>query len=312
MPIGSGAQYTAANLNMICGTSAQGGCAAPSYYFSEEEFVYLDPNAPLVTMFDNSAWPASCGGGGSVGQVRIPNGARIPGGGGGHFPNNTGGALLSDNNTIREYFAACRNSDSGIYVNAPLCQHTLTGNGGIGSFCGHGGSGLSAVGGTIRQWELAAGTPIRHALKMTLPAASLSGNIGGQAAVCDNGYRWPAIAADSGWDGGSTSRYSGQVAPMCMGSLLALPPSTPCNTGSESTRRVCAALRDYGAYVVDIHPTTSSWRPLTLNVEAGALNVNSSEMLSLLQGMQVVTNNSSSAVGGGGTPRVPLAPPLGN
>jgi hypothetical protein len=312
MPIGSGAQYAAANLNMICGTSTQGGCGAPSYYFSEDEFVYMDPNAPLVTMFDNNAWPASCGGGSNVGQVRIPNGARIPGGGGGHFPNNTGGALTADTNIVREYFAACRNSDSAIYMNAGSCQHSLTGSGGIGQFCSHGGSGLSAVGGSLRQWELQPGVPIRHALKMTLPAASLSGNIAGQPAICDNGYRWPAVAADGGWDGSGTSRYSGQVAPMCMGSLLALAPSTPCNTGSELTRRVCVALRDYGAYIVDIHPTSSTWRPLTLNVEYGPLDVSGSEMLPLLMTLQVVTNNSSSAVGGGGTPRVPLAPPIGN
>jgi hypothetical protein len=97
-----------------------------------------------------------------------------------------------------------------------------------------------------------------------------------------------------------------------MGSLLALPPSTPCNTGAELTRRVCAALRDYGAYVVDIHPTTSSWRPFTLNLESGTDPLNGNEMIGLFQQLQVIVNNGSGNIGGGGTPRAPLAPPIGN
>jgi hypothetical protein len=304
MPIGSGAQYTPANLG------------TPQQWFTEEEFIYLDPNAPVRTLSGGGhAWPASCTGGSSSLQVRIRDGATIPGGGPPYAPNNTGGVLLHNNtDLVQEFLASCRNNGTGtLYAGWFLCQHSLKGSG-VGPYCGHGGSGLSAVGGSLRQWELAPGTPIRHTLKLTLPAATLSGNIPGQSAICDNGYRWPAQIADGGWDGGGSSRYAGQVPTLCMGSLLALSPSVNCNAlvAAELSRRICAALRDYGAYVVDIHPTTSSWRPFTINLESGNDPLNGTEMIALFQQLQVVMNNSQSSVGGGGTPRVPLAPPIGN
>lgn len=316
MPIGSSAQLAPADLGNICGQGIQTGCSGPKQYFSETEWVYMDPTAPVVTLYDNNGWPAKCGGGTQVSQVRIRNGARIPGGSSSYFPNNTGGAISASNpEEVQEYFASCRDGDSSIFAYGAYCKLNLKGSG-VGSYCSHGGSGLSAVGGSLRQWEFAAGTPIRHALKVTLPAATLSGNISGQSAICDNGYRWPAITADSGWNAGTDnkSRYSGQNPDVCMGSLLAIPQSVNCDTlvSQDLSKRICAAMRDYGAYIVDIHPTDSYWRPYTVNIEGGFDDpVDDNDMYKLFPQLHVVKNNGQSSIGGGGTPRVPLAPDFG-
>jgi hypothetical protein len=303
MPIGSAAQYTPANLG------------TPSGFFFEDEFLFLDPNAPVRTLTgDGHAWPASCSGGSDSLQVRVRDGATIPGGGASYQPNNTGAALLANNpDVVQEYLASCRNNPTGnLYAGWFLCQHSLRGSG-VGPYCAHGGSGLSAVGGSLRLWELAPGTPIRHALKLTMPVSTLSDDQVGQ---CDAGHRWPAIIADAGWNSvGGGSHYSGAVNQLCMGSLLALPPSINCESlvAAELSRRICAALRDYGAYVVDVHPNGPNWRPFTINGEIGVgSQVSGSQMITLFQNLQVVTNNSSSTIGGGGTPRVPLAPPIAN
>jgi hypothetical protein len=110
-----------------------------------------------------------------------------------------------------------------------------------------------------------------------------------------------------------------------MGALLAVPPATNCDALVSATlaRRICHAMQDYGAYVVDVHPSWSAWcqcprlewRPMTINGEAGtgsAVSAVGSQMLTLFAGLQVVTNNGASTIGGGGAPRVPLTPPIGN
>jgi hypothetical protein len=300
MPIGTGAQYSPANLGV------------PSNYFTEDEFLYLDPTAPIRTLSgDGHAWPASCSGGPDNVQVRVRDGATIPSGGASYQPNNTGAALLADNSdVVQEFFASCRNNGGGtLYAGWVLCQHSLRGSG-LGSFCAHGGSGLTAVGGSLRVWETAPGTPIRHALKLTMPVSTLSDD---QVGECDGGYRWPAIAADGGWnDVGGNSNYSGSVNQLCMGALLALPPGTNCGalvTG-ELSQRICAALRDYGAYVVDVHPYGPTWRPFTINGEVGVGSmISGSQMITLFNSLQVVVNNGPGTVG---SPRVPLAPAIGN
>jgi len=98
-----------------------------------------------------------------------------------------------------------------------------------------------------------------------------------------------------------------------MGSLLAIPPGVNCETivAADLSRRICHALQDYGAYVVDIHPGNGSWRPFTINGEPGA-PLNGSQMIALFNNLQVVTNNASGSVGGGGTLRVPLLPAISN
>jgi hypothetical protein len=301
MPIGSAAQYAPSNLG-------QPSCYETSCrYFTEKEYIFLDRDAPLRTHQPGGG--GSCGGGSSDGQVRIPDGVTFGGG----SSNDTGGALRSDNITIQEWYKGCRSSGTGTLYSYGdyFCSHSILGNG-IPGWCGHGGSGLSAIGGSIRTWELAPGTPIRHVLKLTLPANRLNNDI--DSSQCNDGFRWPAVIADNGWNSpGGNSEYSGTTKSLCMGSLLALPQSTSCTSvvSNDLSRRVCQALRDYGAYVVDIHPLDgdchSCWQPFTLNGESpveSALNDN--DMITLISSLQVITNNSSSTVGGGGTPLVPM------
>jgi hypothetical protein len=143
---------------------------------------------------------------------------------------------------------------------------------------------------------------------------------------CNGGFRWPAVAADQGYDSlTSSQRYVGAVCDFRMGSLAAIPPAIDCRilVASSLAQRVCQALQDYGAYVVDVHPSwdptcgcpRTDWRPMTINVEASSaptLTAIGSELLTIVQNLSVVTNNSPLNVGGGGTRRAPLAPPIGN
>lgn len=296
MPIGSGATPTAANLG------------TPIQWETEWEIIGMDPAAPSRSTFNRNSYDAACSGGTSFGSFPVPDGLTTPLTGGGYQPNNAGAFIKADGTTIQEglWVARCTSTGPlywGLVSHSPT--HSIYGSG-VGIYAGHGGSGLSAVGGSLRAWEVPAGVAIRHALKLTLPASTLSND---QVGACDGGYRWPAITADTGWQ----SSYTGSVPSLCMGSLLMLPGASACDTGAELTRRICAALRDYGAYVVDIHPTASGWRPFTINAEVNsAPPFNASEMFALFAQLQVVTNNASGAVGGGGTPRVPLAPPISN
>lgn len=288
-------------------------------YYHEDEFVLLNPNAPLRTLRDNGAWPATCGGGTDKGQVRVPDGYLIDEGNDSYMPNNAAGSIRSDGRTIQEFLFASRCSGTGdIFTGYTLCSHDIYGNGGIGQYCAHGGSGLSSVGGSLRVWETTGTAPIAHALKLTMPSYVLSN--------CSGGYRWPAIAADTGFgDSGSWQYYAGSNCNLRMGSLLAIPANADCNTlvSAGLGRRICKALQDYGAYVVDVHPSwnagcqcaNTNWRPMTINGEIGtgdAMYAVESQLLTLFENLHVVSNNSSSNVGGGGTPRVPLAPPIGN
>lgn len=290
--------YAAANLG------------APSHYFGEDEFLFLDPNAPARTLSgDHHIWPASCTAGGENIQVRVRDGALIPSGSASYQPNNTGGAILhADPNIVQEFLASCRNNGTGTlyagWIFNPDCRLDLRGSG-LGTYCAHGGSGLSATAGSLRVWEMAAGVPIQHVLKATLPASTLSND---QVGVCDGGYRWPAIIADAGWQ----SSYTGSVPSLCMGALLVLPPNVDCATFSaDFSRRICTALKTYGVRVVDIHPSGPNWRPFTINQEIG-VSVNGSHIIQMFQMLQVVTNDGQSSPGGPGTRLAPPLPPIGN
>lgn len=304
-PIGSGAQYVDANLPR-------------TNYYQETELIYLDPAAPLRTLEDNGQWPATCGSGSNEGQVRIPNGVLIDEGSDSYMPNNAAGALRADNNTIQEFLYASRcNGTGSVYTGLTLCEQSIYGSG-IDGFCAHGGSGLSGVGGSLRLWEINSTQPIKHALKITMPSYLLS--------KCNGGQRWPAQNADSGYsDTGSWQYYAGTNCNLRMGSLLAMPATANCDTLVSATlaKRICKALQDYGAYVVDVHPSWNAgcqcprtdWRPMTLNGEAGTeapTEAVGSQLLTLFENLDVIANNSSSAIGGGGTPRVPLSPPISN
>jgi hypothetical protein len=168
----------------------------------------------------------------------------------------------------------------------------------------HGGSGLSGVGGSLRPGELDGPNPIRHVLKVNLWAERF-------LSCSNNGYRWPAYRADAYM---TCSSYGGDVPALRMGSLLALRPSVNCETqvSSRHARKLCHALQDYGAYVVDDTYWDVHAFALDYNAEFGDGGSFDDDMQELFQMLHVVDNNSASNLGGGGTPRVPLAPPIGN
>jgi hypothetical protein len=234
-------------------------------------------------------------------------------------PNNTGAFVLADGRTVREGNWAARCHGAGpLYWGVQRDTHSLYGDGVSGFVGGHGGSGLSALGGSLRHWEINSEAPIRHALKFTISAQFLS--------QCNGGRRWPAQVADTGYNvPGAVMEYKGAVCALRMGALLALRPSEQCESlvSHAFARRICWTLQNYGAYVVDSGPAW--WQPHVLNMELGGNDVIEArygssmtggtlqqQLLVLLARLHVVDNNGAATPGGGGTPRQPLAPELSN
>lgn len=314
MPIGSNATMVAANL----GTPQ--AYNAVYKFFYEVEWIHLNPSAPTQTVRTNASG-GTCNGSTGTSTARMADSWGIR-----QFGNDTGAVLRSDNDTVLEFYNGCRDynvdgsNDPKLHIGSGTsCEHDLEGAATAVAYCGHAGSGLGALGGSLRVWEVAkAGQAIRHALKLTLPATRLTDDAG---SGCSNGYRWPAAVADTGWDDTSppnAHHYSGSTAGLCMGALLALDGDTNCATlvSQEISQRICAALRDFGAYVVDIHPeeqdgTPQDWRPFSLNGEEAVEDMlDEPEMITLISNLLLVINNSSTDVGGGGTPLVPTAVPF--
>lgn len=297
MPVGSLARFVPAHLPRTA-------------YYHEDELPMLAQGAPLRAVVHTGEAEARCGAGGAVvGQYAIPDGYIVPGAQAGERPNRAGGVVDAAGTTVLEFQYASRCDGVGaLEAGAIRCSHSIYGSG-VGCFGGHGGSGLSGVGGSIRRWEVEEGAEIEHALKLTLPVSVLS--------ACNGGYRWPALTADDGFSVPGVNQYTGTNCELRMGSLLALAPDEDCDglVTAALARRVCRALQNYGAYVVDSHPNMAGWRPLTLNGEygtAGAFYAISGQLLTLFERLQVVTNNGPGSVGGGGSPRVPLLPMINN
>jgi hypothetical protein len=194
-----------------------------------------------------------------------------------------------------------------------------------------GGSGLSALGGTLRHDELVLGGTITHALQIDVDGwANL---YPGTASTC---YRWPATKCDTY---GPTT-YGGTNPKLTMGALLALPPPSKFDTSTLLTppgRMLAGAFQQYGAYiandasskvkersvnniVTELGPVPSGSDVLAefasawgYPFETNALGANpqwSQDIATIFANLQIVDNNSSTSIGGGGTPLQPMAPPL--
>jgi hypothetical protein len=114
---------------------------------------------------------------------------------------------------------------------------------------GLGAAQLAGLGGILRKGELTTSAGIAHALRLQLTHPVLS------CARDDPtpGYRWPAKAADSGaCTPDSPRQYEGDNSDVEMGSLLALPPWVDCTAlRTPPGKKLCRALKTYGAYVAD-------------------------------------------------------------
>ncbi len=304
-PIGSEAQYVPSGLS-----AAQQVIVDTNYLFK------VPAGAPEKPIYMNTEWDNRCNG--TLGQPRWVRNPRktmpisddmiVPVGGG----NNASAFLMPDGKTLVQMNPLCRNQAGGPVYGELLNDLDITGQGVEG---GHGGSGMSSIGGTIRKGELTSDGPIRHALKITLYAKQfVSYNDDGS-----RGYRWPAIKAD-GYANSST--YGGKTPALELGALLALKPNLSAEGLGLKTpigKKIFKALQDYGAYLVDdaycnCHNITAEQGvEAELKAKYGyGMRGSSGDFLDdvnrMWSAMSVVNNNGPDRKGGGGTPRVALAP----
>lgn len=278
MPIGSAAAYVPANIQPANGW---GGAIT-----TDDEIIDLNPNDPLK--------PLNGGGLVHVGPTMSHDGSW----------NGVAAFLKADGNGVAQGQPLVLSPGGNPFWSYNYPTVDIRGDCIAGA---HGGSGLSSFGGSIRKGELSSSQPLHHALKVNLFAKRFLSQAAG-------GYRWPASHADGyALSGGGCPAYGGGVPALRMGSLLALPPGTDLSwIGSPRARKIAQALMDYGAYVVD----DTCWDVHAIDIEAGAEFGDGGSFNSDLQQvftmLAVVDNNGPSSIGGGGTPRVPLAPPIGN
>ena len=326
-PIGSGAKYIPAKI----------GPALAYGMTLDEDIIILTPTAPLIPMVVNRAgWDGSktrCGSLTTEMMYDIPvpyNFSTDPGYDVG-TPNMGAAILMPDGNTIKQTQPFHRCGIGGTATSQYKFNDVdLFGPGVEGA---HGGSGLSAFGGTLRVHELRKDSEILHVMKINIYAAKyFSYKQDGSP-----GYRWPAKNSDSY----ASENYGSKGTPpaeMEMGALLALLPEFPLDKlRTEPAKILAKAFKNYGAYVVD----DTFWDVYAIDVEWGpngrfsdtfykdwgfpfavsdlsSCTVETQEckwskdMADIFTSLQAVNNNSASNIGGGGVPRAPLAPDFGN
>jgi len=119
----------------------------------------------------------------------------------------------------------------------------------LGEGVGTSASGVAAMFGILRGWEVkATGHPIGHALQMVIPSRPSE-----FAMMLGREVWWPAVSMD----GFSYRNAEANVGPIAYGSLWAIPPvekGGPDLTTlglSEVGLRLAECIRDYGIYAVD-------------------------------------------------------------
>jgi hypothetical protein len=317
-PIGSGARYVAADIPVH------------DRIQPEEEIIVLTPTAPKVDIVQNNAgWNRnkerceSTTGKIIETNVPIPPDFSTDPGYLGKTPNQSAAILLEDGHTIIQNQPFHRCGPGGVATSGHSAARVdLYGEAIEGS---HGGSGLTAIGGSIRSGELTKGGVLRHAIKLTFYAKQAF-YYRADEADGKPGYRWPAIKAD-GYANPTT--YAGTNPEVQIGSLLCLKPDyNIAALATEPARIIAKALQDYGAYIVDDAAWSSvsfevEWGPggrvvdefkrtwgydLGTRLDAGTPWAN--DVKDIMENLYVVANNSPAAKGGGGGPRQPKAPPF--
>jgi hypothetical protein len=218
--------------------------------------------------------------------------------------------LQPDRRTLVSYSATARCTPGGALHGVWSGETSIYGDGIAG---GSAASGMSSIGGSIRTGELTGSAPIRHALRLGVGSRYLFYD------AATGGRRWPAShAGDRARD-----RYAGTVEALRTGALLALPPSaTAARLGvrSKAGKKVLAALRDYGGYVVDDsgldavdlgveHRASVDFRKRRghdVEADAGLR----ADLARIVRALAVVDDNSAATIGGSGSRRAAWAPPL--
>lgn len=322
MPIGSGARFVPAGLNPNPGNNIW--AAIPGI---DDEKLILKPTAPLVNIsYSSAAWTGQnrCAATGAVMyQVPMPSNYIIPN----TNKNSSAVFLLKDGRTLVQTQPVARCTAGGpATAYAKFTNVDLYGTGITGA---HGGSGLSAIGGSIRLGELRPGstTGPRHALKVNVYAKEALFKCTTRSACS----RWPATTSDSyavGWYG-SASKNSNSA--MKMGALLAIPGTTSiASMGLETlpAKQLAWTLQNYGAYIVDDTyaagfdfsaedgPDGSKrdefkrdWG-FDMSQKVQGASPWMRDIQRIMKALNVVDNNSATSIGGGGTPRQALAAAL--
>ncbi len=262
MPIGSAAQYVPINFTMV----EPGNTRDYTTIWVDPEIIVISPDSPQVNAV-KGPWP------GGNGQRCTPTSSEIVER---NLPLPVGWIRPSDNQNGSSAVLA---ADRRWVINLqPLTR--CTANGPVTSLASfgrtdiygdgirgaHGGSGMSAFGGSLRVGEMRPGQdPPRHALKLTWDLAlngynpSVRAMYPGTSGGC---YRWPAAGCDRtalDGPGGSPPGYGTYaVSPkppgLVMGALLAIKPEeTPVSLGLETEpgRMLLWTLQNYGVYLVD-------------------------------------------------------------
>ncbi len=314
-PIGSGAVYVPARI-------APATAAGMTY---DPDFIVMTPTEPLVSIFGSQAGFSGqdrCAADGpELFQAPIPADFVVPSDSG----NACFAVLMPDGRTVRQAQPLARCAVGG-YATAQYeaDSNDLFGDGRLGA---HGGSAMTALGGTLRVGELRPGKhPPRHVLKGNVYAAR---NLF-RCKTDDACFRWPADRGD-GYAVGEYGTLRKNISrAMRMGALLALPPNVDIDRlalQTEPARQLAWTLQNYGMYIVD----DTAWEVWAMAIEEGPQRSFSaqfagdwgfefddptttspwaSDMRTLFTALSVVNNNSPTSVGGGGIPRVVPPPPI--
>ena len=314
--IGSNAVYVAANLNPNLGGSA----GLPQI---DDERIVMTPTAPSTAIYQsNAGWSSAsrCNAtGGVLVNVPMPSNYIVAS----NNANSSAAFLAADRRTVVQTQPLARCNAGGVATSLLAFPSVdLYGDGIAGA---HGGSGMSALGGSLRIGELRpGGQGPRHALKVNVYAKQALY----RCATLRDCYRWPAPTADQyavGFYGTDGNNGNGA---MKMGALLAIPPSQSIANlalETEPARQLAWTLQNYGAYIVDDtwganfalnaeHGPAGSFRAqfkadYGLDLEVwGPVTSWSRDIQKIMRALYVVNNNSAGSIGGGGTPRQPTAP----
>lgn len=319
-PIGSNAVYLDAQIQQ----------AFAAGMTVDEEIISLDRNAPMIDVYINNAqWNPSLNRcpieGPLMFSVPLPTSFIIsPATWDGSTPNSQTALLMPDGVSLRGTQPLARCQPGFATSRWQVADVNIYSEGSLGM---HGGSKLSALGGTLRLGELRPSSgPIKHSLKVNLFGAKNY-----NYTPSNQGYRWPAIAADSYAPSNYGTQRTNPIVEACrMGALLALKPDFDINAigfETEPAKILAQAFKDYGAYIVDdtawdVYALCTEWSPNGKFTEQfqtdwgfpmSVYNKNNAwarDMDKIFLNLHVVDNNSPTAIGGGGTPRAALAPPF--
>jgi len=307
--------------NQPIGSSAlcadAGFTAASNISVDEDWWIVTSSSDPVTNVYNPNSWTQRCGGTVWNSTTYFPSALLVPDAQPPNTPNYASAILQPDGRSIQQYEPTARCAAGGPLFGYQAPTVDIYGDGTLG---GHFGSGLSSIGGTIRVGELAptAGA-IHHALKLEAWAQKYY-----YYSSSRPGFRWPAIEADDY----AANQYHGTNPALTEGSLLVIPSTVDISSlglATDAARKIALALQDYGGYIVDdtawdgfgvcteINPSSSVRAEFYANYGYQIDDQGTpffTDLNTIFEALKVVDNNGPDNIGGGGTPLVPLAPPI--